>query len=481
MVVWPKRGLLREALAATAASTLLLNNGASIGWSSPSIPSMKMDKVWEETFEDNPFSESMTGAMIILTASLGNIATPYLVSKLGPKMTLLAVDLPLYILGWAGVVAAGPLLSLPLLLLARGLTGISVGLSVSIVPNYVIDISSPQNQGLLGLMPQLMISIGLLGVYVLGAAVDWWWTSMGCLLVQPVILVCLVLMPDSPSSLVARGNQEQARAVLTWLDQDTEERLRHLQGRSGGSRAPSLVATLAKLGRPANHRPLLASVLLLMALQFSGVSPLVFFSVSFFEWANASTSPDVCSIIVASITLATVVAVVLLATSFSRRRMMIVSQAGLSSCLLLLAGYFLADNHNMADSIRAAPLVILVAYFIFFNLGLSSYIWVISAEVLPSEIRNQIIPFAILVSNILWFFVTFFFKSMFDAMGGMFIFLFYGMCSLLFTLTTVVTIPEMDGGSEQQTAEFYQGWRFGRKEATALDLEKSPPALWKTT
>ena len=174
---------------------------------------------------------------------------------------------------------------------------------------------------------------------------------------------------------------------------------------------------------------------------------------------------------------------------------MIVSQAGLSSCLLLLAGYFLADNHNMANSIRAAPLVILVAYFIFFNLGLSSYIWVISAEVLPSEIRcqmfiffiiffiirNQIIPFAILVSNILWFFVTFFFKSMFDAMGGMFIFLFYGMCSLLFTLTTVVTIPEMDGGSEQQTAEFYQGWRFGRKEATALDLEKSPPALWKTT
>ena len=143
--------------------------------------------------------------------------------RLGPKLTLLAVDLPLHLLGWAGLVAAGPLLSLPLLLLSRGLTGVGVGLSVSIVPNYVIDISSPDNQGLLGLMPQLMvihisslptsyiskasstsstnssslslicsptlnlnfqISLGLLGVYVVGALVDWWWTSLGCLLLQ---------------------------------------------------------------------------------------------------------------------------------------------------------------------------------------------------------------------------------------------------------------------------------------------------------
>ena len=160
---------------------------------------------------------------ISLTFTPAQTFSPTPLSRLGPKMTLLAVDLPLYILGWAGVVAAGPLLSLPLLLLARGLTGISVGLSVSIVPNYVIDISSPDNQGLLGLMPQLMvihisslptsyiskasstsstnstslslicspifnfnpkISLGLLGVYVVGALVDWWWTSLGCLLLQ---------------------------------------------------------------------------------------------------------------------------------------------------------------------------------------------------------------------------------------------------------------------------------------------------------
>ena len=174
---------------------------------------------------------------------------------------------------------------------------------------------------------------------------------------------------------------------------------------------------------------------------------------------------------------------------------MLVSQAGVSSCLLLLAGYFLADTHHMAHSIRAAPLLILIAYFIFFNLGLSSYIWVISAELLPTEIRcqtiifniviiivirNQIIPFAVLVSTILWFFVTFFFKSMFDVMGGLYIFLFYGLCSL-FTLTTLVTIPEMAGRSEQEVAEFFARWSLGRRDDRAVGLETRQSAVWKTT
>ena len=84
------------------------------------------------------------------------------------------------------------------------------------MPNYVIDIASVQNQGLLGLLPQLLVnfcswlvlcslvstvwndinvsffkscfsnqlSLALLISYVLGAIVDWWWLSFAWLLVQ---------------------------------------------------------------------------------------------------------------------------------------------------------------------------------------------------------------------------------------------------------------------------------------------------------
>ena len=180
-----------------------------------------------------------------------------------------------------------------------------------------------------------------------------------------------------------------------------------MSGSGPSEKAAGVLETISKLSSPANHRPLLvglhsllvesewyfvkvrlnqssplqASVALLIALQLTGVSPLVFFSVKynniliylycfllhwthhrtvlekthkltndnvfqqqywsiddfiqiqpeftfswtlifflrFFRLAGASTSPSLCSIIVATITLVTVVLVVLLAKNISRR------------------------------------------------------------------------------------------------------------------------------------------------------------------
>ena len=48
---------------------------------------------------------------------------------------------------------------------------------------------------------------------------------------------------------------------------------------------------------------------------------------------------------------------------------------------------FLCFSSGNAEMIRWLPLLVLVLYFIFFNLGLASYVWVITAEILPSEAR----------------------------------------------------------------------------------------------
>ena len=65
------------------------------------------------------------------------------------------------------------------------------------------------------------------------------------------------------------------------------------------------------------------------------------------------------------------------------------------------------------------------------------------------------VPLAILISSILWFFVTFFFQAMFEAMGGFYIFLFYSFCSLFFIFTTSLFIPQTNGKSQEEIALFY--------------------------
>ena len=140
---------------------------------------------------------------------------------------------------------------------------------------------------------------------------------------------------------------------------------------------------------------------------------------------------------------------------------MLVSQFGLSFCLFVMALYFFLGDMDMADSIRWLPLLILVLYFIFFNIGLSSLIWVITAEILPTEIREQIIPFAILISSILWFLVTFFFHSMFVTFGGLYLFLFYAIISLILSFVSFFFLPETSGKTQEEISQFFKECSFG--------------------
>ena len=86
----------------------------------------------------------------------------------------------------------------------------------------------------------------------------------------------------------------------------------------------------------------------------------------------------------------------------------------------------------------------------------------------PLQIRNQIIPLAIFVSTLIWFLVTFFFQAMFTAMGGIYIFLFYALASLFFTITTFLFIPEMTGKSEEEIAEFYRNFKLCTRQTSKV-------------
>ena len=194
---------------------------------------------------------------------------------------------------------------------------------------------------------------------------------------------------------------------------------------SGATEKAGMLETLSKLSNPANHRPLLVNCFGQLRLQALHLIPPVsensliwvfrrvlrFLSPSsspgshhlsssassgivfqflwrcndatnlrhllprFFRLAGASTSPSLCSIIVAAITLVTVVLVVLLAKNISRRfwthlifcitvfvsrLMMLISQAGVSACLFVVSGYFMAERFSFLRE----PFIYVLAEFV---------------------------------------------------------------------------------------------------------------------
>ena len=195
--------------------------------------------------------------------------------------------MPCFTANWALslILIARPITAVWLLLIARGIAGFAVGVCISIVPSYIIDIASPEYQGLFALFPQLMISIGLLFVYVLGAVIDWWWLSLVCLTLQLPMFGLLLLAPDSPQSLLQRGNEEQSKEAIYWLTPSksvAEHKIEKMIEESYTGKEntqKNLFSILPLLKKTSNWKPLCVSVSILIALQLCGISPLVFFSV----------------------------------------------------------------------------------------------------------------------------------------------------------------------------------------------------------
>ncbi|KAJ8008701.1 hypothetical protein DPEC_G00081140 [Dallia pectoralis] len=129
--------------------------------------------------------------------------------------------------------------SLTTLSLGRAVVGMGVALSGTAACLYIAEIAPRERRGLLVTLYELMVVVGvLLGFgcsYAFSTFPHGWRYTFG-LVLPPTVLqaAALLLLPPSPRFLVARGDSERARAVLTLLrgvagSEAVEEELRDIQ------------------------------------------------------------------------------------------------------------------------------------------------------------------------------------------------------------------------------------------------------------
>ena len=58
------------------------------------------------------------------------------------------------------------------------MTGIGLGLTLSIPMVYIVEIASLEYRGILGVIPLLLVKVGILMTYVLGTTLDWKWLAL---------------------------------------------------------------------------------------------------------------------------------------------------------------------------------------------------------------------------------------------------------------------------------------------------------------
>lgn len=110
------------------------------------------------------------------------------------------------------------------LLAARLVDGVGVGLAVTTSPLYISEVSPADIRGELNMLPQLLGTSGVFLAYVmvffLSLTSDPSWRLMLAVMSLPAaayLLVALLFLPESPRWLVSRGRTRDAKRVLQRL------------------------------------------------------------------------------------------------------------------------------------------------------------------------------------------------------------------------------------------------------------------------
>ena len=165
----------------------------------------------------NPFITGYLFSGVSLGAAAGALIAASLIDRYGRK-SMLIFDAFLYTLG---AILSAASVDLVMLLISRTLIGIAVGADSAIATSYISEWAPKNRRGSLGILQQWMITVGILGAYIIGLAVLYgipasaytldWRILLGVAAVPAAIgLAFRFIMPESPRWLVNKGKYKDA-------------------------------------------------------------------------------------------------------------------------------------------------------------------------------------------------------------------------------------------------------------------------------
>lgn len=174
----------------------------------------------EFNLQSEPTIEGLIVAMSLISATLVTTCSGAISDSLG-RRPMLIISSVLYFFGGL-VMLWSP--NVYILLLARLLDGLGIGLAVTLVPVYISEKSPPEIRGSLNMLPQFMGSGGMFVSYcmVFGMSLmdsPSWRLMLGVVSIPSLFYFVFMVffLPESPRWLVSKGRMLEAKRILQRL------------------------------------------------------------------------------------------------------------------------------------------------------------------------------------------------------------------------------------------------------------------------
>lgn len=400
--------------------------------------------IGKEFHLDDATQEFIVSSMMF-GAALGAILAGYLSSSFGRKKSL--------ILSAALFVASSLLCafawSVTVLLVARVVLGVAIGLATFTAPLYISEIADEQRRGSMISTYQLMITVGILVAFISDALLSYsgaWRWMLGLVAVPGLLfLFGVFFLPDSPRWLMMRGRRDEALQVLTDLRLDhgvarrevaeIEEQLKQKQ------HGWSLFA-----GNGNFRRSVLLGVMLQVMQQFTGMNVVMYYAPRIFKLAGFGQDAQMWGTAIVGVVnvLATFIAIGLV-DRWGRRPMLTAGFAVMALGMGVLGTLIYAGIDSETQRILA--IAVLLCFITGFAFSAGPLIWVLCSEVQPLRGRDFGIACSTFTNWAANFIVGATFLTLLNTMGNAQTFWLYGALNALFILVTLVLVPETKGVS----------------------------------
>src|ERR1700760_2192713 len=368
-----------------------------------------------------------------------------------------------------GALASAAAPGLGVLVVARIVIGVAIGLASAASPVYISEVAPPESRGRLVSFFQLAVTIGILVAYLVGLAFDgiegWrWMLRLGCV---PALGLAfgMLRMPQSPRWLVMTGDDFAARATLAQIrvdDPDTIDR-EIAEIKEGLDEQPG---AWSELLQPVVKAALVVGVGLAILQQVTGINTVIYYAPTIVEYTgvNSSAGSILAAVGGGVINVAMTIVALRLLDRLGRRPLLMVGVSGMVVSLFALGAAFKVSGgaSTAASVIAIGSLMVYVASF---AISLGPIFWLLNAEIYPLSVRSKAAGVGTMANWTFNFIVSLTFLLLIEALGRSGAFWFYGVIGLLTLAFCWKFVPETKGKRLEDIQDYFQARVDGKNAA----------------
>jgi sugar porter (SP) family MFS transporter len=392
------------------------------------------------------FQQELVTSLLLVGAVLGALTAGRLADQIGRRVTVLITAL-VFIVGVL-LVAFSP--TFPVLLVARIIIGLAVGSASTVVPLYIGEVVPPRVRGGLVSLNQLAITSGILVSYLIdyGLSDSGNWRLMFGLAVIPAaaLFIGMVFQKESPHWLIRQGREDDARAVLRRLRDETDidaeiREVQEVSKRQAGYR---------DLISPKVRPLLLVGVLLAVFQQITGINTVIYYAPTLLQGAGLGNNAALLANVVnGAVNVGMTIVAIWLLDKVGRRPLLLSGTAGMAVGMVIVACSFLGGS-DLKGGLAYVAIIGLLIYTGSFAIGLGPVFWLLIAEIYPLRIRGAAMSVASMANWGANFVVTVSFLTLLSAISGVGVFFLFGFLTLVALAYFWRKVPETKGRSLQE-------------------------------